>query len=95
MTQDRPDNPLALLDDYRLAHDWTWADFAAAMARVEIQMSPRTLHYLAKSAAASKPHDRTVHKIRLFFERAKSNRAAHSRDCKCRLTSRRKTVSAA
>jgi len=65
----------AELESYRLANDWTWDQLAAAMAKHDLSMSPRTLHYLVKSAPAnSKPLDRTLHKVRTFLQRTAADR---------------------
>jgi len=59
---------IAELDAYRLEKDWTWEKLSEAMRRTNIDMSPRTLHYLVKRAPAdAKPLDRTLHKIRKFL----------------------------
>jgi hypothetical protein len=66
---------LAELDAYRLDHDLTWAQLAAEMAKADLPMSPRTLHYLVKRAPVdAKPLDRTLHKIRVFLAKRYSRR---------------------
>jgi hypothetical protein len=78
-----PPPEFAELDTYRLDRDWTWAELSAAMGERDIQMSPRTLHYLLKAAPAdAKPHDRTLHKIQKFLahtRQASQRRARRAR----------------
>jgi hypothetical protein len=65
----------AELESYRLASNWTWAQLATEMADHDVPMSPRTLHYLVKSAPAdAKPHDRTLYKIRVFLKKTAAKR---------------------
>jgi hypothetical protein len=67
---------VAELDAYRLDHDLTWAQLAAEMARADLPMSPRTLHYLVKRAPPeARPLDRTLHKIRVFLAKRHARRA--------------------
>jgi hypothetical protein len=67
------------LDLIRLDHDWTWEELAADMARADVVISPRTLHYLCKRLPVNgHALDRTVHKIRKYLAhvRAAEQRAA-------------------
>ena len=55
---------LAELDAYRLDHDLTWAQLAAEMARADLPMSPRTLHYWCKQRARRAPNRSTARCIK-------------------------------
>jgi len=63
---------LIALDDYRLAHNWSWFDLALDMEKIGVQMSPRTLHYLCRRAHRDAMiRDLTLNKIRTFLKRKK------------------------
>lgn len=75
----------ARLDRYRLERGWSWQQLSDAMARLNIELSPRTLHYIVKGAPVGyQPHDRTLYKIKRFWKRM--------RDTEVRRKSRRKAL---
>lgn len=55
------------LDALRLAKDWSFRQLSADMARVGISASSQTLHQVLTDRE-SKPYDRTLYKIRKYFE---------------------------
>jgi hypothetical protein len=66
---------MAELEAYRLDRDWSWIKLSEAMAKRGVKMSPRTLYHLLKRAHPDeRPHDRTLHKIRLYLKRTEAER---------------------
>jgi hypothetical protein len=60
------------LNTHRLEHDWTWDELAAAMARADLPVSARTLHYVCKRLPPDgHALDRTLFKIRKYLERVR------------------------
>jgi hypothetical protein len=77
------------LDAVRLQKNWTWAELAEQMKRVDLAMSPRTLHYIVKRMPPdATPRDRTLFRIRKFLEHVRASRARQQRRA-----SRRRRVS--
>ncbi len=75
----------AELDAYRLARDWTFQQLSDAMREIDINLAPRTLHYILKRAPVGhRPLDRTLYKINLFLK--------HVRAVEARRASRRKSA---
>ncbi len=70
------------LNTHRLEHDWTWEQLAFEMARADLSLSARTLHYVCKRLPPDgHALDRTLYKIRKYLElvRAADKRAARRR----------------
>lgn len=82
------------LEAIRLTRDWTFAELSAAMAKLDLYVSPRTLHYLVKEMPReAKPFDRTMFKLQKFLAHMKRLDAqAHSRRRRKALTKERGTT---
>ena len=61
------------LDALRLANDWSFRQLSADMERVGVTMSAQTLHQLLADRDV-KPYDRTLYKIRKYFEQLDAER---------------------
>lgn len=60
------------LEALRLNRDWTFAELSAAMAKLDLYVSPRTLHYLIKNMPPqARPLDRTMFKLQKFLAHMK------------------------
>jgi hypothetical protein len=80
-TTDMLDRLVAL----RLAKDWSFRQLSSDMARVGVTCSAQTLHQVLMDRA-TKPYDRTLHKIRVYLEALKNERSAKPRSAKPRRT---------
>jgi hypothetical protein len=68
----------------RLAKDWSFRQLSSDMARVGVTCSAQTLHQVLMDRA-TKPYDRTLHKIRVYLEALKNEeRSAKPRSAKPR-----------
>jgi hypothetical protein len=61
------------LDALRLANDWSFRQLSSEMERVGVLVSAQTLHQVLADRQA-KPYDRTLYKIRKYFEHLDADR---------------------
>lgn len=61
------------LDALRLEKDWSFRELSADMARLGVTVSSQTLHQLIADREV-KPYDRTLYKIRKYFEELDAER---------------------
>jgi hypothetical protein len=69
---------LVRLDALRLANDWSFRQLSSDMQRVGVIVSAQTLHQLLTDRDA-KPYDRTLYKIRKYFEALDAERPRRKR----------------
>jgi len=60
------------LETFRLERDWTYEQLIHDMRLKRIRLSLSTIYFLLKRNG--KPTDRTLHKLRLYLQRTKTER---------------------